>query len=180
MVLREVEAALLACEGVAEAAVVAQERPDGDKRLVAYIVPADSAPVAVEDVRQTLAQTLTDYMILARFVTVDALLLTPAARRTAGDWSALPIPFERPNLGVPYVPPGTEVESMIAGIWAEVLELDSAAVGMDDPFFDLGGNSILAARILARLNQTLGIAPPFELLVANGTPAALAAAIQRE
>ena len=69
---------------------------------------------------------------------------------------------------------------MIAGIWAEVLELDSAAVGMDDPFLDLGGNSILAARILARLNQALGIAPPFELLVANGTPAALAAAIQRE
>ena len=105
VVLREVEAALLACQGVAEAAVVVQEGPDGDKRLVAYLVPADSAPLAVDDVRQALAQTLADYMIPARFVTVDALLLTPAGKVDRRGLSALPIPFERPNLGVPYVPP---------------------------------------------------------------------------
>lgn len=153
--LTAVQAALAALPDVRNCAVIAQGAPDGGKRMVAFYVAQEPAsPPTPALLRQRLAQTLPDYMIPAAFVVLDTLPLTPNDKIDSRALLALaPSPTQRPDLPYDYVAPRTPTEAQMAGIWADVLGID--AIGVDDNFLDLGGNSILAARIVARVLRDL-------------------------
>jgi amino acid adenylation domain-containing protein/non-ribosomal peptide synthase protein (TIGR01720 family) len=142
----EVEAALARHPAVREAAVVAREDAPGERRLVAYLVPRPGHPApAPDELRPLLQRSLPDYMLPAAFVPLEALPLTPNGKL---DRAALPAPGPaRPELAQPYAPPRSPAEEALAAIWAEVLGLER--VGVRDNFFDLGGDSILAIRMVA-------------------------------
>ncbi|HLB76738.1 MAG TPA: condensation domain-containing protein, partial [Candidatus Dormibacteraeota bacterium] len=143
----EVESALVGHPEVTEAVVIARE-DSGHKRLVAYLVPADSILPSRSELRAWLKQSLPDYMVPSAFVVLDALPLTPSGKV---DQRALPAPDLQPELESRYVAPRTDTERVLAGIWAEVLGV--AQVGVEDNFFELGGDSILSIQVVSRARQ---------------------------
>ncbi len=136
--------------------MVAHDGDDGVKRLVAYIVPAGDQPSDVSTLRTHLRATLPDYMVPALFVVLDAFPLT-ANKKV--DRLRLPDPGgERPDLSAEMVAPRTETETTLADIWARLLRLEQ--VGIEDNFFDLGGDSLVALRVVMEANRSgLGLAP---------------------
>ncbi|WP_225835905.1 non-ribosomal peptide synthetase [Streptomyces sp. NK08204] len=171
--LGEIENALLSRSDVAAATVVVREDAPGDKRLVAYLVPAGGAAVAVAGLRAALARELPAHMVPARYVVLERLPLTPNGKV---DRRALPAPEgHRPDVSAAFTAPRTPTERTVAGIWAELLGVD--AVGVDDDFFELGGHSLLAARVASRLRRHLGVDVPHRTLFDAPTPALLAAAV---
>ena len=124
----------------------------------------------VESLRMYLKNKLPDYMIPSGFVVLAALPLTPNGKI---DRRALPAPTNlRPDLDFAYVEPSTALERRLAGIWQEVLELDS--VGIHDNFYDLGGDSLAATRIVAQIVQQLRLELPLRSLFQSPTVAAMA------
>jgi amino acid adenylation domain-containing protein len=143
--LGEVQAALAGIAGVEQAVVIAREDRPGDKRLVGYVT-GTADPAAV---RSALAERLPAYMVPAAVVVLDALPLTVNGKL---DKRALPAPeYQDADR---YRAPANEVEEILAGIYADVLGLQR--VGVDDSFFDLGGDSLLAMRVIAAINTRLG------------------------
>ncbi|OMB87914.1 non-ribosomal peptide synthetase [Mycolicibacterium conceptionense] len=139
--LGEIQAALAELDGVTQAAVVAREDRPGDKRLVGYIT-GNADPTQL---RKELGERLPAYMVPAAIVVLDVLPLTVNGKL---DRRALPAPGYRD--GARYRAPGTPTEQTLAGIYAHVLGLER--VGIDDSFFDLGGDSISAMRAIAAIN----------------------------
>jgi aspartate racemase len=142
----EIEAELTRHPAVLEAAVVVREDPGGERRLVAYLVPARAdAPLSSNALREHLSLRLPEYMVPAAFVWLEALPLTPQGKV---DRAALPAPSSDPARRdaepVGTVAPRTPAEARLAEIWAQVLGLDH--VGIHDNFFSLGGDSILSPR----------------------------------
>ncbi|HSO38087.1 MAG TPA: amino acid adenylation domain-containing protein [Labilithrix sp.] len=168
--LGEIEATIGAQPSVREVVVVAREDAPGEKRLVGYLVGSQGAPVDVEQVRAALRDALPDYMMPSALLVVPSLPLTSSGKV---DRQALPAP-DFTAAAAAYVAPATATEVVVAGVWAEVLRL--ARVGRDDDFFALGGDSLLAARVAARLRSSLGVVPP-RLFFEAPTLAALAARI---
>ncbi|MFG2957378.1 amino acid adenylation domain-containing protein [Streptomyces sp. NPDC048291] len=164
----EVEAALTAHPGVAQAAVVI--RQSGTTRyLAAYLVPAPAQTVPdPADLRTHLAERLPDYMIPAAYVPLDRLPLSPNGKL---DHKALPTPGLTP--ATHFRAPGTPREEALAGLFAEVLGVER--VGVDDGFFALGGHSLLATRLITRARAELGIEIPIRKIFDLPTVAALAA-----
>jgi amino acid adenylation domain-containing protein len=143
--ISEVEHALLEHPGIKEAGVRAWDREDGEKYLAGYIVRLESMLNASE-VREFLSNKLPDYMIPTAFKFVESLPLTNGKL----DRLALPKPDpRRPELKETCVAPRNEVERKLAGIWSEVLQIDN--IGVHDNFFDLGGHSLTASRVLSRV-----------------------------
>ncbi|BBZ13665.1 non-ribosomal peptide synthetase [Mycobacterium branderi] len=141
--LGEIQAALANCDGVEQATVVAREDQPGDKRLVGYVTgTADAA-----EIRATLGERLPAYMIPAAVVVMETLPLTVNGKL---DTRALPAPE---YLAGEYRAPSSVVEEILAGIYAHVLGLER--VGVDDSFFDLGGDSLSAMRLIAAINASL-------------------------
>ena len=146
--LGEVQAALAGLDGVEQAVVIAREDRPGDKRLVGYITgTADPA-----EIRAALAERLPAYMVPAAVVVLEALPLTVNGKL---DTRALPAPEYRE--GDRYRAPASAVEEILAGIYAQVLGLER--VGVDDSFFDLGGDSLSAMRVIAAINTGLDCRP---------------------
>lgn len=171
--IAEVEMALLDLETVKEAVVVAREDTSDQKRLVAYLVPTTQPAPTVTSLRQRLADKLPDYMIPSAFVYLDAL---PVIGIGKVNRQALPDPgASRPNLDTPFALPGSPVEERLAQIWAQVLALDR--VGIHDNFFDLGGHSLAATRVVSRILQEFQLEIPLQSLLQCPTVAALAAVI---
>ena len=146
--LGEIESALNCHPAIRESVVIAHEGSGGDKRLVAYVVPATGAPTVTE-LRVYLAKKVPDYMIPAVFVVLEKLPLTTNGKI---DRRSLPAPDgTRPSLKSTYVAPRDEREKELAEIWGQVLELER--VGVEDNFFELGGDSIRSITILSRAQQ---------------------------
>ncbi len=167
--LGEIEVALAQQPGVRQAAAAAREDVPGQKRLVAYVVVTAEAanPTAL---RHALAQRLPDYMVPDHVVVLDKL---PETTTGKVDRNALPKPgTSRPDLAAPYRKPSNAAEKAIAGVWAELLQMDK--VGLDDNFFELGGNSLLAQRTVAALKAGFGYALPITKLYQYPTVAGLA------
>ena len=156
--LPAVEAALSALDTVKEAAAVVQtvEGEGEGKRLVGYVVAAKGNRPTASALRTALAHSLPDSMIPSVFVMLDRLPTTPTGKL---DRRALPAPGNaRPQLDGAFVPARTAAEQKIAAIWSAVLGLGT--VGVDDNFFDLGGDSLMLLRVHARLREVLGTNVP--------------------
>jgi amino acid adenylation domain-containing protein/non-ribosomal peptide synthase protein (TIGR01720 family) len=178
--LTEVEAVLATHPELAQVAVIAREDQPGVKRLVAYLVakPGTTAP-GVTALREFVNRTLPDYMVPSAFVLLDQLPVTPNGKL---DRRALPVPDWATTTEVRHVAPRNEAERTLAEIWAEVLGV--AQVGVEDSFFELGGDSILSIQIVSRARQAGLILTPRDLFryptigmlaasVAEGVPEAI-------
>ncbi|HEY6032922.1 MAG TPA: amino acid adenylation domain-containing protein, partial [Kofleriaceae bacterium] len=167
--LGEIEAALARHPAIAQASVTTREDRPGDVRLIGYIVARDGAPTD-EVLRAHLAETLPDYMIPARFVTLAALPLTPNGKV---DRKALPAPSgpALANQGAT-VAPRTPTEEVVAAAYMEALALPRLSV-LDD-FFALGGHSLLVAQMTTKLSRTLGRVVPMRAGFEHPTVASLA------
>ena len=162
----EVEAAVRAHPAVRDAAVVA--RGEGaETRLVAYVV-GEADPAAL---RAFLEARLPEYMVPSAFVALDAIPLTPG-RKT--DRAALPAP-DAPAGGEAHAPPETETEVALAAIWAEVLGVEG--VGAEDGFFALGGHSLRATQVVARVREAMGVELPLRTVFAAPRLRAMAAEV---
>jgi amino acid adenylation domain-containing protein len=173
MNLHDPEHALLGLDGVCAAAVTAAPDASGDALLTAYVVLERGRPLTVSELRRRLGAAVPEFMVPGRFVFLDAL---PVSGTGKVDRSALPAPDgARPRLDVAYQPPATPIERLLAALWTELL--DVAPVGRLDSFFDLGGTSIAAARLAARLQARLGFDADLHAFMASPTVAALAESI---
>jgi len=170
----EVEVALLELGSIRSTVVVAHEDQNGDQRLVAYYVPArDPAPTSAE-LRARLSERLPDFMVPSAFLVVDALPVTSTGKV---DRLALPRPdFARLEGADGYVEARTPTEATVAGIWTEVFGV--GRVGVHDDFFALGGHSLIAGQIVARIRRAFGVDLPLGALFDAPTVAELCLKLQ--
>ncbi len=180
----EIEAHLTRLDGIRQAVVVAQERTAGDERLVAYLVLAGPvAPAALAAQRASwqlaLHAHLPTYLVPSEFVVLDALPLLPNGKtdrpalrqRTAAPAATI-------TAAVGFVAPRTNVEQLVADSWREALKITE--IGVFDDFFDLGGHSLIAVQVMARLEKVTGKRLPLAALFTHPTVAALALLVQRD
>ena len=148
--LGEIECALAAIDGIAQAVVTVREDRPGDKRMVAYY--AGRRIMSASALIETLKTSLPDYMIPSAFVHLERFPLTPNSKV---DRKALPAPGnKRPLLAQDFIAPRTAVEKQLANLWCELLQLEE--IGIDDSFFDLGGNSLAAVRMVRQYHARFG------------------------
>jgi len=144
---------------VKQAVVIAREDEPGDKRLVAYCLPNDNKKILclpndnkkilAGELRQFLQDKLPEYMMPSAFVQVENLPRTPSGKI---DRRGLPAPSnQRPDLSTVFVAAETDLQKTFAKIWNKLLKVDP--IGINDNFFDLGGNSLLALKFIAALRQ---------------------------
>ena len=177
--LGEIEAAMSQHPALREAVVIACEDKSGEKRLIAYIVPASESqqlqqPMAqIRQLRTFLKEKLPEYMIPSTFVVMEALPLTPNGKV---DRRALPEPNQTRSVWQEaFVAPRTSVEEHLAQIWSQILDIEQ--VGVHDNFFELGGHSLLTAQLLFQVRETFQVELPLLSLFAAPTVALLAEAV---
>ncbi|MGC4792029.1 amino acid adenylation domain-containing protein [Micromonospora sp. DT178] len=169
----EVEAALRRHPSVDAAVVTLHRPPSGDAELVAYVVPAGGARIDPDSLRDALADRLPAAMVPSTVISLETLPLTANGKL---DRAALPAPDgPRPGADRSYLPPATDTERVVAGIWAELLGVER--IGRDDNFFTLGGHSMLAIRGVLRVRRALDVELTVGQLFTAPTVAALAALV---
>ncbi|HXB53930.1 MAG TPA: amino acid adenylation domain-containing protein [Vicinamibacteria bacterium] len=146
--LGEIEAVLGLHPLVRESVVLAREDSPGDRRLVAYVVPAPLSAPSVAEFRAHLREHLPEHMVPAAFVMLERLPLTPNGKV---DRRALPLPEGRIGLEERFIAPRSSAEQTIAAAWRDVLKIER--VGVQDNFFDLGGHSLLLLQVHAKLRH---------------------------
>jgi len=158
--LGEIEAVLEQHPAIRRAVVVAQEDATGEKKLAAYVVPQPDRLVTSGVLRDHIKQQLPDYMLPSAFVQLAAMPLTPNGKV---DRKALPVPspgdFEAMH---DYVAPRDPIELKLANLWEETLAI--RPIGVTTSFFDLGGRSLLAARMFMKISREFGKDLPLSLL----------------
>ena len=169
--LGEIEAKLAEHEGVREAVVIAREDSPGQKHLVAYVVVQAGVKLSAAELRSHLAGLLPEYMVPSAFVNLEGLPLTPNGKL---DRRALPAPGLDAVVTRRYEAPQGVVETAIARVWQELLNLDR--VGRHDHFFELGGHSLMVISLIERLRQQ-GISADVRTVFSAPTLAALATAV---
>jgi amino acid adenylation domain-containing protein len=169
---REVEAALCRLPGVRDATVIVREDRPGDARLVGYVVAAPGAALSVAALTAELRRDLPAYMVPAALVLLAALPRTPRGKL---DRNALPAPDRRRAVAAAYVEPRTALEVLLTSIVAAVIDI--AEVGVVDPFFELGLDSLQLARVAHGASRALGIEIGVGALFAHPTVADTIAAV---
>ncbi|MSP12534.1 MAG: alpha/beta fold hydrolase [Chloroflexi bacterium] len=174
--LPEIEMALLDLEPIQDAAVVARPDPAGEPRLVAYVVPQPSSTLTARQVRVALAERLPDYKVPPLVIFLEALPRLPNGKL---DRQALPTPgAARPDLEADFTPPQNPFDTDLVRIWEEVLHI--RPVGIHDDFFELGGDSLAAARIFAEIEKRWDRKLPPTTMLAAPTVDQLATLLQQE
>jgi natural product biosynthesis luciferase-like monooxygenase protein len=171
--LGEIEALLSEHPGVRESVVVARAAANGDKRLVAYVIPREGQNPTARQLRQHSQERLPDHMVPAQIVLMTQFPQTPNKKI---DRNALPA--VEPDLTKnesDFEPPATEVEKSLAELWKELLEVQN--IGRQDNFFESGGHSLLAMQLVVRVRTRFGVDLPLKNLFEHPTIAALAEAI---
>ena len=164
--LGEIAAALTSCAVVAQAAVIVRDDGPADRQLVGYVVPQNGAAVDPAELRRSVADRLPEHMVPAAVVVLADLPVTPNGKL---DRRALPAP-DFGSLASGGVPRDA-IEQVLSDLFAEVLGLDR--IGIEDNFFDLGGDSIVAMRLVSRARQA-GLVVTAEEVFARRTVASLA------
>lgn len=174
--LEEVEQALAAHPAVAGAAVAARGEVGAERHLAAFLAAREGAETpAPAELRAFLRERLPEYMVPAGFAWVEALPRTASGKL---DRCALPDPDADAASATVFVAPRTELEERLAALWADVLGVEK--VGVHDDFFDLGGQSILATRLAARVRDELGSDFPVAELLTGPTVEQMARAVSGE
>ncbi|MBF6209344.1 amino acid adenylation domain-containing protein, partial [Streptomyces gardneri] len=168
--LGEIESALTALESVAQAVVVVRTDERTGDQLVAYLVTDPDRVVDVEAVKAELGTRLPGYMVPAAYVVLDEFPLNASGKL---DRKALPEPVFEAKV---FRAPATPVQEIVAQTFAEVLGVER--VGLDDDFFELGGNSLVATQVAARLGEALNSQVPVRTLFEASTVVALAAKVE--
>ena len=159
--LSEVETGLLTIPGVRQAAVLARADQFGLKQLIAFVAPSNPGELAPAELRRAVREKLPSYMAPSRYVFLDSLPLTPNGKLdrnvlTTRVEAPIEVDATKEESGDPaspntIPPPLDPVQRQIAAIWEEVF--DRTEIGLDDSFFDLGGHSLIATRVISRVNQ---------------------------
>ncbi|HLP57413.1 MAG TPA: amino acid adenylation domain-containing protein, partial [Candidatus Deferrimicrobium sp.] len=151
----EIESRLKKIALIKDAVVVVKQDASGEKYLCAYIVLSTGTDCNERELRNTLAIHLPEYMVPAYFVQLEKMPLTPSGKI---DRKALPEP--QVKTGESYTGPGNEIEKKLAAIWAEVLGQGTVSIGIDDNFFQLGGNSLKAIILLSKIHKVFEVKIP--------------------
>lgn len=168
--LEEIEYLLLKQTGIKEAVVVARDDIPGDPRLVGYVVLKDEGKAIdlksqIKEWQQRLLAVLPEYMVPDDFVLLTSIPITPNGKR---DRNALPKPdYSVANRDTVYVPPRTAVEKEVAAIWEEFMGVEK--ISITDNFFSLGGRSLVAVQIMARIEKVTGKRFPLATLFEHST-----------
>lgn len=174
--LGEIEAVLGRHEAVSRCIVVARERAPNDKVLVAYVESRPGSVPDINNLRTRLERELPEYMLPSAIVFMDRLPLTPNGKI---DRKALPDPAGRcVEIQGEFVPPGDPLEHALAKVWAKILGVKQ--VGLNDNFFDLGGHSLGAVRMLSEVQKLTGRTLPLATLFQASTIETFAELIRRE
>jgi amino acid adenylation domain-containing protein len=173
--LGEIEVAIASHPAVRQAIVVAREDAPGEQRLVAYLVRHEESDLTVKGLRQYLKEKLPEYMIPAAFVVLDALPLTPNGKV---ERRSLPAPAAIAGDEDSFIAPRDAIELQLVEIWEEVLRVRS--IGVTDDFFDLGGNSLLAVRLMAQIEIQFGQELSLSTLFQGATIEGLASALRNK
>lgn len=166
--LGEIEACIAGQAGVQRCVAMVREDSPGDQRLVAYVVSTGAA-IDLDDLRQRARQWLPEHMVPAHLVQIPALPLLPNGKT---DRQSLPRPQGPPPAGDKQVAPGNETERRIWAIWQDLLNHDN--FGVEDNFFDLGGHSMLAVRLIRRVETEFECTFNLNALLEQPTIAAMA------
>ncbi|QQD80611.1 amino acid adenylation domain-containing protein [Bacillus siamensis] len=167
----EVETSLSNIGEVQEAIVIAREDENGDKELYAYFVA--SRPYHVSEMKEKLSDQLPNYMIPSYFKQLEKMPLTPNGKI---DRKALPVPEGELQTGKEYVAPRTSIEVKLVEIWQEVLGV--AKVGIKDNFFDIGGHSLRATNLVAKIYKEMNVNVSLREVFSSPTIEQLANTIQ--
>ncbi|MFO0777382.1 MAG: amino acid adenylation domain-containing protein [Nitrospira sp.] len=170
--LGEIESALSRHPQVMRSIAVVRDE-QGNKRIVAYVVPETGSDVSPDDLRRVLRDQLPDYMVPSIFVVLKEFPLTPNGKV---DRKALPAPESSQSNARPSALT-TPTEEILAGLWADVLSLKH--VGVRDDFFELGGHSLLATQVMSRIRTAFQIELPLRSLFEAPTVEALSAVIDQ-
>ncbi|HEU4771423.1 MAG TPA: condensation domain-containing protein, partial [Candidatus Udaeobacter sp.] len=171
--IAEIEKVLNTHRAVGQAVVVARKKETGEARLVAYYTRTELPAPTVSELRGFLKNQLPDFMIPSTFVMLEAIPLTHGGKI---DRRALPEPENvRPTLATAYLSSRNEIEQELIAIWEEVL--DVRPVGVNDGFFDLGGDSLSATRVISQVIKHFQLEIPLQLLFQSPTIADMAAVI---
>jgi hypothetical protein len=173
--LEEVEAILRLHPAIRESVVEARTDESENHRLVAYIILQQDEALTTTELSAYLRTKLPDYMVPSAFVIMNSLPLTPTGKI---DRRALPQPDKAArDSKLPFVAPRNSVERELTEVWCEILGLDR--VGIHDNFFDLGGHSISATQIVARLQRIFHLDLPLATLLVNPTVSGMAEVINQ-
>jgi amino acid adenylation domain-containing protein len=182
--LGEIEAALNGYKDISHAVVAVDSHRSENDRLVAYVVPKQHVAYGgngadhtarqklVEALRVCMRAQLPEYMVPTKFVILAQL---PQTRNGKVDIHALPSPSLEPDHSEVSASPKNPLEKVLVDMWADILDLDS--VGVDDNFFEIGGHSLLAARLISRVRDWLKVEVPLQALFRLPTPAQFAAGL---
>jgi amino acid adenylation domain-containing protein len=147
--LGEVERVLRSHPAVSQAVAIIRENGSGENRIIAYYTSRESRRQSVSELRRFVNERLPDYMTPSAFVRLETFPLTSTGKV---DRRSLPDPGVcRPDLDTPFLAPRTDAEKVVAQIFSECTGIER--VGIDDSFFDLGGDSLISARLLSRLRE---------------------------
>ncbi len=174
--VKVIELALQGLESVQAAVVTVHKSLQGPPRLVAYFTSVGDAAPTASRLRQALRGILPDYLIPSRFVRLDAFPLG-----TNGKLNSCVLPFpisSRPELETPFVIPRTAMEQKLAHIWGQVLALDQ--IGVEDDFFELGGDSLSAIKLVYEIYKTFHLKIPYRALFESSTISGMATVIAKQ
>jgi amino acid adenylation domain-containing protein len=149
--LGEIEATLSKLDQVSQCAVAVREDRPGDQRLVAYYVAKAGSEASITEWRNYLRSKLPEYMVPQHFVELEAMPLTPNGKV---DRKALPAPDAATTSRVEHIAPRDSIETKLLGIFSEVLK--NSELGVTDNFFEFGGHSLLAVRLVSRIEKKFG------------------------
>ncbi len=174
--LGEIEATLADHPGVTSCAVLAREDEPGNKQMVGYVVTPGNKPTTIEELRLYLREKLPEYMVPAQFVILDSLPLTLNGKI---DQKALPAPSHT-NISDArkFAAPGTDTEKALAAIYTELLKVER--IGIHDDFFDLGGHSLMAVKMISKIREVFGVDLPLATLLEAPTIAGLSKIVRKE
>jgi amino acid adenylation domain-containing protein len=174
--LGEIEATLADHPGVTSCAVLAREDEPGNKQLVGYVVAPGSKPATLEDLQVYLRDKLPEYMVPAQFVFLDSMPLTLNGKV---DQKGLPAPSHENVLDDrKFAAPRTDTEKALAAIYAELLRAER--IGIHDDFFDLGGHSLMAVKMISKIREVFGVELPLATLLEAPTIAGLSKILRKE
>jgi len=172
--LGEIEAEISQIESIKDTAVLAWGEQADSKNIVAYFVSEDDVEIDVDQLRNSLRDSLPEYMLPSAFIEMDAFPLTPNGKINR---KALPAPDSLNLTSGQYVAPRNPEEELLATLWADVLNLDK--VGVENNFFDLGGHSLLATQLISRISDAFDVEIELRNLFEQPTIAQIATEIER-